>query len=416
MTTHPFYPVLSHKLKTVIICVLLGLGQFPTLATETDSIQVSFMTCGAGKDVYELCGHSALRVKHANGLDYVVNYGLFDFDSPNFLYRFVSGQTDYKAGAQATDYFLAAYDRHGRSVKEYVLNLTDNQKERLDSLLRENVLPANCTYRYNYVKDNCATRPLCMIERAIGDSITFMKEPADIAGWSFRDEMTWFHRNYPWYQFGIDLALGSGIDYPLTIREKGFAPLMLDSLLHEAYIPDSTGSLQPLVTGFSTIVPGAEGGVSAGPTPWYLRPVAVFWALFVLVLAVSIRDMLKRTDSKWLDTILFGTYGLAGCVIMFLIFCSEHEATSPNWLAVGLNPLCFIGAIFPWIPNFNKLLYYYHTANFIVLFIMICAWPFTGQAFNLAFWPLLLMDMLRSDTYRMIWKCKKANTYTVRQK
>ena len=42
------------------------------------------------------------------------NFGLFDFDSPNFVYRFVSGQTDYMAGAMPWQPFLDSYRRLGR--------------------------------------------------------------------------------------------------------------------------------------------------------------------------------------------------------------------------------------------------------------------------------------------------------------
>ncbi|MDE7442578.1 MAG: DUF4105 domain-containing protein [Muribaculaceae bacterium] len=381
-------------------------------------MRVSFLTCGPGANVYELCGHAAIRISNGNnGVDdYVVNYGLFDFDSPNFLYRFVTGQTDYKVGAQPTNYFLQSYYRHGRSVNEYELNLTETQKQELERLLWINLQPENSSYRYNYVKDNCATRPLEIIERAIGDSITFDYEPSSTAGWSFRDEMKWYHRNYPWYQLGIDMALGSGIDYKLTTREKAFAPLMLDSLLLHATIPDSLGLSQPLVKRFNVLIPEMNGGPTAGPTPWYLTPMFIFWALFIIILIISCKNILKHTESRWLDTVIYSIYGLAGCVIAFLILCSEHEATSPNWIVVALNPFCFIAAILPWIKKLGKILYYYHTANFFILLILGCTWFLTGQIFNMAVIPLLLIDMLRSDTYRIIWKCKKANIHTIHQK
>lgn len=409
--------MLLRDIKSLIIVTLSCLSAMVMSASPTDSVRVSLLTCGAGQNIYELCGHAALRVTNGDNLtDYVVNYGLFDFDSPNFIYRFVSGQTDYMVGAQPTVHFLTAYHWQGRSVTEYELNLTPSCHKELERILRVNLRPENRRYRYNYVKDNCSTRPLDMIERATADTIIFTKEPLTTDGWTFRDEMKWYHRNYPWYQLGIDLALGSGIDYALTTREKCFAPLMLDSLLMHAEIVDSAGIRHPLVGKINILVPENRNIEVPGPTPWYLTPVFIFWCLFALAFYISIRDILRRQASVWFDTVIYSIYGLAGCVILFLIVCSEHEATSPNWLAVGLNPFCFIGAVLPWIKKLRNILYYYHTANFFILFIMICAWPFTGQAFNAALWPLLLLDMLRSDTYRIIWKCKKTNTHIIHQK
>ena len=45
------------------------------------------------------------------------------------------------------------------------------QKRRLLDLLETNVLPQNRTYRYNYVKDNCATRPLRAVEALAAGSM-----------------------------------------------------------------------------------------------------------------------------------------------------------------------------------------------------------------------------------------------------
>lgn len=118
--------------------------------------QISLITCGPGKNIYELEGHTALRVRY-KGSDIAVNYGLFDFAAPNFVYRFVKGETDYMVGAAPYEYFLTQYRRDGRDVWEQPLNLSAESAFRLVSLLDENLQPENRVYRYNYVKDNCAT-------------------------------------------------------------------------------------------------------------------------------------------------------------------------------------------------------------------------------------------------------------------
>lgn len=88
-----------------------------------DSISVSLITCLPGNQVYELEGHTALRIKRGDN-DLAVNYGIFDFDSPNFIYRFVKGETDYMVAAYPFEYFMADYMRHGRRVVEQHLDLT----------------------------------------------------------------------------------------------------------------------------------------------------------------------------------------------------------------------------------------------------------------------------------------------------
>ncbi len=382
-----------------LIALICSISGIPELTAEVP--RISLITCHAGPEIYELCGHSGIHVQYPeSGIDYVVNYGLFDFESPNFIYRFVKGETDYMVGAHSYQAFIDSYRRQGRKVEEQHLALAPDQAERLVIFLEENLKPENRVYRYNYVLDNCATRCIDIIEKAIGDTITFDPGSAEgTEGWSFRDEMRHYHRNYPWYQFGIDLALGSGIDHRITIREKSFAPEMMARLFAHAAITDSTGTLTPLVSGTDVIYNGAEYPAIKDPTPWYLSPASVCWVIFLIIAGISIRNIRNRHQGRMTDTVLFSLFGLAGCLIFFLVVVSEHYATSPNWLIVWLNPLCFCGAIFPWIRKNGNIPEYYHILNFVALFLLLALWRLTGQGFNWAFLPLILSDMMRSATY-----------------
>lgn len=73
---------------------LVSLLALQVAARESDSLRVSLLTAYPGADIYQLEGHTALRIRHPQRGDYVVNWGLFDFDSPGFVYRFVKGETD----------------------------------------------------------------------------------------------------------------------------------------------------------------------------------------------------------------------------------------------------------------------------------------------------------------------------------
>lgn len=369
-----------------------------------DSIKVSFITCYAGSDIYELCGHSAIRIQYA-GDDVAVNYGMFDFNAPNFVYRFVKGETDYMVGAYPFDSFVNSYARNGRKIVEQELNLTQAQASRLIELIEINLRPENRVYRYNYVKDNCATRPVAIIEKAIGDTISLSTPTIDTEGWSYRDEMRYFHKNYPWYQFGIDLALGSGIDHTISNREKGFAPEILEQLLAGATISNANGEQIPLVKSTSIIFEGTPSGAQLPPTPWILTPIAIFSILLIVIAWISWRDIKRGKTTRWIDTILFGSFGLLGLLMTFLIFVSVHEATSPNWLYLWLNPLCFIPAIGLWLKKCKRMVLYYYFANFVALFLLVIALVITGQSINIAFVPLILCSLVRSASYIYINKC-----------
>ena len=386
-------------------------------ANSGGDIRVSLLTCSPGKEIYQLEGHTALRLTRTDtlneagevilpGYDEVVNWGVFDFSAPNFVYRFVKGETDYMACAYSFDSFIEEYRLEGRRVTEQVINLTREQAKLLEALVAANIQPENRTYRYNYVKDNCATRPLAMIEQALGDTITLgitdvaekNESPA-----TFRSEMKRYHTNYPWYQFGIDLALGNGIDRPISQRERTFAPIKLEEALAGATFTDTCGTRHPVVTDNILLNHGITGGVTAPPTSWPFSPVGMSVVLLLFVAMFSIYDMHRRSITRWLDTLFYGTLFLAGCLICFLVFISSHEATSPNWLLLWLNPFCIIAAAGVWIKRCKRVVYCYQICNFAALLLLLGGHRFTGQALNTAFPLLILCDMMRSVTYIYVY-------------
>lgn len=370
---------------------------FLTLALRAVAPTVQFLTVSPGNEIYELEGHSALRIIHPVYGDFTVNWGVFDFDAPNFVYRFVKGETDYIAAAGPTDRFVSSYIRQGRTVRYQTLALDSIQAGRLTEMVMRNLLPENRVYRYNYVLDNCATRPLDMIGEASGGPLKLSPSsltPHDRS--TFRNVMRHYHRNYPWYQFGIDTALGSGIDRPLSDAEPRFAPVQAYDMLAGATLASGL----PLVTE-SGYLYGSETtpSVVAGPTHWTLTPLFWGWTVFALAFCVSILQ--RRGFPRWgriFDTVYFTLTGIEGLIITFLIFVSVHEATSPNWLYLWLNPLCFIGAVAPWLKRGKVLEISYQSVNFALLIALAVIFMAGVQSPNPAFIPLILASGLRAVT------------------
>ncbi len=197
--------------------------------------------------------------------------------------------------------------------------------------------------------------------------------------------MRHFHRNYPWYQFGIDLVLGSGLDYPLAKDEDTFAPPVLHAKLAQATIGGS-----PLVRETNIIFPGYYDP-TLPPTPWYLTPMAAGIVMLLLSIGTFFAYLWKRKLWKWWISLYFCVAGVAGCVVTFLVFCSEHEATSPNLMLIWLNPLQFIIGIGVWIKSLRlpvKAIAFYNIMAVILLTILL-ATPLSPQVANPAVWPML---------------------------
>lgn len=369
--------------------------------TDGDSLtRVSILVASPGQEVYELEGHAGMRIVNTCG-DFTVNWGLFDFNAPHFVYRFVKGETDYGIGVMRTGDFLEAYRRQGRGVTEIPLNLTPRQVERVVELVDSTLRPGKNVYRYNYVKDNCSTRPLHIIEQAVGDTVRVAVPTQFVSDerLSFRKIMEYYHRYYPWYQFGIDLALGNGIDYPVSPREMAFAPVLLPALLEDGEIGGhslASGSSRELIVAEPT---------AANPTPWYATPMFVACLVLAMTVLLTWRDIKRSRVSRWFDTVLFGLFGVLGCITAFLVFVSLHEATSPNWLLLWINPFALIPAVMVWIKSGIKMVFCYHFLNFVALTLLAIAWPFLGQRGNMAFVPLMMSDVIRSLSYIYINRC-----------
>lgn len=345
------------------------------VAATAGATRISLLTAYPGAEIFQLEGHTGLRIVDDSGSDVVINWGVFDFNAPNFVGRFVAGQTDYFCWPFPTKTFLDEYEREGRMVVEQVLDLDSLQTERLLQAVTLNLQPRNRVYRYNYVLDNCATRPMALIEEAVGRQLL----SDSLTSKTFRNEMRRFHKDYPWYQFGIDLALGRNLDRPILERQAAFAPLTLMLQIGETDIVSDTK------------VYGRQQWHST-PTPWYLSPLAVAF----LVLLLSIWFCLKPAGAKWFDSALFTVQFLTGCVIAYLVFVSTHEATSPNLLLLWLNPLCILGVILPWIKSAGKAEMLYFFVNFALLIILIILSFALRRGMNPAFWPLIVADAVRS--------------------
>ena len=369
--------------------VLAQPGPSATFASEptpagSDSLRISVLTCMPGPEIYALDGHSALRVQSAAG-DSVWNYGLFSFEQPNFVYRFVKGETDYMVGAYPTSWFLPEYRDRGSRVYEQELNLTPEEKQKLLLLLRNDLKEQNRIYRYNYIKDNCATRIRDHIEQSMGG----VRYTDTLHFGTYRKQMNARHDGYPWYQFGIDLALGSGLDGKISSRDEMFTPIEMMVRLDNARSEDG----RPVIKSREILVDGSERSVES-PTHWSLTPMTIGWLLFFGTLIAVWYGKRRGRVLKWLYALYFGVAGLGGCLIAFLVFVSIHEATSPNIIIWWLNPFQLIVPLTIWWRRTRGATTFMMYYNLVAVCAVMILWLTGAQSLNQADMPLMLSDLI----------------------
>ncbi len=393
-----------------LFCLTANLAAF-TLSTDA---KISLLTCAPGEEVYARFGHTAIRVNDAaNGIDTVFNYGIFDFNSDNFLYRFVKGETDYMLGTTSFDYLVWEYESRGSAVTEQVLNLTQEEKQNLFEALVTNALPENRVYRYNYFFDNCSTRPRVMIENAVyklkprqpinlysstldGDFSRIVYSYIDTTK-TFRDEIYRCVGKNTWLGFGIDLLIGSRADLPFKAKESLFLPDNLMLAFEKAQV-NRDGKVQPLVAEqYSVVVTDSTNSATIADTEVLeVSPPVAFVLLFFVVSLLTFLLYKKNLRGVWLDMLLFGAAGLAGCVIFFLVFFSQHPAVSPNYNLLWAQPLHLIFSLALPFNALQRWQRYYFVANTAVLLGTLIFYTFIPQEFNIAFFPLILCLLLRS--------------------
>lgn len=388
------------RLKYFIFCLFMGVA-FSVQSQSTDSIRFSLLTCAPGTEIYSLFGHTAIRYEnYTRRIDVVFNYGMFSFNTPNFIFRFVAGETDYQLGITPYSYFEAEYAMRGSSVYQQVLNLTQSEKERLLTILENNYLPENRIYRYNYFYDNCTTRARDKIEECIEGKVVY---PDSLSSKSYRSIVHEFTAGSPWNEFGIDLCLGAEADKEINKRQQMFSPFYMKYYASNAYIVDAGGTRRPLILDETKIVDVEPEEVQPG---FILSPL-MCGALFLALCVVMAWGQWKTQRIWWgWDIVLYGLQGLAGCIIAFLFFFSVHPTVGSNWLLILFNPIPLLYLPFMVYKAVKRKKDYYHVGNMVYLTLFITILPFCGQEFNLTVLPLALGLLVTSASHVLVWNKK----------
>lgn len=364
----------------------------PSQEQQEDSVSVSLVTFYPGSEPHNIWGHSEIRVQQGP-VDLYFNYGVFDFEAPAFMWRFMLGETDYMC--QPVPRAYATIGMENRRMVEQELNLPQDRALKVRDFLWNNAQPENCTYRYKFLSDNCSTRPRDIIEMAAGDGLQYPATGDTLV--TYRDILAHYCRNYAWERFGIDLVLGWNIDTVLDQRATMFIPMLLMDAVAGATVQTDSVAI-PLVKATTVPIDKSTEGNVRPPTPWYLSPMTIALLVLVLTLLVSGHDWRRREISRWFDTLLFTSGGLAGCILFFLIFFSTHEATSPNINILWLHPLLLLLAVLPWFKKTSTINRWLHGLNALIVALLMLLWPVQPQVANIAFFPLMAALVVRSLT------------------
>jgi hypothetical protein len=223
--------------KIFVFCSLILLAYSPGVFSQVSNDTLAYLlTCGPGTETYSIYGHSAIRVvipeKHT---DIVYNWGVFDFSTPNFAWKFAKGRLDYMLIAVPLKSFLQDYFFEQRYVYSQKINIDAKETHKLIELINENLKPENIKYRYDFFYDDCSTRIRDLIEKSIGEKLKYPPpETGKIP--TFREMVAKYQNPYPWLKFGVDLIMGSTTDKRAVFRDRMFLPIDMKDELSKSVI------------------------------------------------------------------------------------------------------------------------------------------------------------------------------------
>ena len=381
--------MITGKIKMLIQLFLALLFSFNINANEKgnkNQYKFSILSIGEGSSLADAFGHTGIRIRDTiTNDDIVFNFGIYDFNSPNFYSNFVKGRPQYKLGVQKYKNFSKNYKKENRYIIEHVINLNENSSKKLIELLVENL--KNPNYTYDYLRDNCATR--------VAD-ILIDKSSNKLKTESLNEQVTDTYRNLihskinenSWGALGIDICLGAVIDKKITLRETLFLP---ENLMN--YLTQIQKENPELIS--QEIIFNPKRLKKLTITKNFTSPLFINIFLSIIIIYLTFLGFKRGYWIKSIDFIIYSVTGIIGLLIIYLWFFSNHFASAQNFNFLWAFPfnLLMIYALLKknipnWANNFVKL-------NIILLLLLFIHWLTGVQKYNITLLPIFVTLLFR---------------------
>ncbi len=290
---------------------------------------VSLITCAPGDYLYNMFGHTGLCVRDpVAGTATVYDYGIFDFQTPNFYLKFARGKLLYQVGRRPLQRFIAFYQRNGIEVRERPLQLSAAERDRLIELLEINYRPENRYYKYDFFFDNCATRIRDIVEGSIAQQLPLNEVKKELP--SYRDLLHAYTGRYPMIGMGLDILLGMPADRPADYRAQMYLPFFLEQHLLEADL--ERGDLMAAQPQY------LSRGKDVRPLEYPMLQ-STFWIFCLISLVPTGLGIAFPSVCRKIGQVLFLLFGCVGVFLLLMWFGTDHGATKWNLNVLWANPL-----------------------------------------------------------------------------
>ncbi|MCT4639722.1 MAG: DUF4105 domain-containing protein [Bacteroidales bacterium] len=361
---------------------------------------VSLLTCSSGTEFYTAFGHTAIRVYDpVKGFDLAYNYGVFNFNDPNFYSNFIIGKPSYRLQRESMTRFADYYRYFNRSVYEQKLNLPLEKRQEVFDFLQENAKPENMSYEYDYFRNNCATKVVDVFDIILKDDIVYNYTDVNTDN-GFRGLMKpYINNQMPWVKLGSDIILGWKSDLKTHPKQSTFLPEYLRDIYSNSQI-DINGNKEPLVYEARLILPRKhEQSINI---PFYTKPLFITSVIAFIILIITYIGFRKNSYSNLLDKTIWSLNAIIGIALLFTWLFTQHIYSAYNLNLLWLSPL----AIAFLHKRVSKMWIILRYAFIVTLIIATIGWSLLPQEFNSAFFPLIIIFLIRAIKHVKMFKAK----------
>lgn len=309
-------------------------------------LTVFLMTMGQGGEVWERFGHNAIWIlDRRTGESIAYNWGLFDFNQPGFVPRFLAGSMQYWMDGFDADRTIAFYRSLDRAVYVQELALTPRQRASLRDFVRWNQQPEHKFYHYDYFRDNCSTRVRDALDRATGGMIRAQIESVT-TNTTYRSHTKRLTQGDVPVYTGIMAALGEPADRPINAWEESFLPMRLREHLRRVRVPDGNGGTTPLVITDRQVVESTRPPEPEKPSSYVLMYLiaGVLIAGLVAGLWVAASHGARAARGSLAAAVVVWSFvvGLVGVILLLAWTVTQHVFWYRNENLLAVSPLLFL--------------------------------------------------------------------------
>ena len=314
--------------KMFLFLFLLGtISSFGQPILLSENARASVITCETGNESYSLFGHTAIRIIDLeNNIDAVYNYGAFDFNTPNFVAKFVKGNLQYFAVATTFSDFMSQYTYEQRSVFEQELIIPLAYKQKLFDNLTAVLSSSESYYTYKFIDKNCTSMVVDLLNKTLESKIIDKKLDTDK---TYRSILFPYFDNFFYEKLGTSIIFGTKVD---EYSNHIFLPFELHKSLQQTQFNN-----QLLCKASNTLLEFKK----QAPSSWWntIYTYLIFLGLILIL------------NNKYVDIFYLVMMGLLGIFFASVGFYSFHQELAYNYNLLVFNPILLVMLYFIVIKN-----------------------------------------------------------------